>query len=157
MSMVQIDRKRVLIDGTHFTVVAVYVVKGQLRTAYLQPSAGEKVETKLKFKGDEGNQFLENLVIGEDNTLINVWYRQGAAAPAALQARIGDSTPCVRVKGRDFHEAYAEMVERIAAHLELPAGHPLRDKMLATKEDFLKKNDLILTSVGYDQVWRKEK
>ena len=157
MSMIQIDRKRVPIDGAHFTVVAVDAVKGQLRTAYLQQSAGEKVETELKFNGDDGDPFLENLVIGEDNTLISVWYRQGAVAPAALQARIGNSTPCVRVKSRDFHEAYAKMVERIAAHLELPAGHPLRDKMLATKEDFLKKNDLILTRIGYDQVWRKEK
>ena len=156
MSEIVIDRKRIEIDGVKCTVDKVDMVKGQLRKAFITPSSGEKVQTVVKFQGELGRPLLQNLIITDDGTLANVWYRESKSAPAALQARVGAFVTAISVKENDFSDCYQRLVDGIADYYGLLADDPLRNHMLMTRQVFLKKNNLTVVKVCFQQVTRKE-
>lgn len=102
--------------------------------------------------------FVHNMKIFANNGALTGTSYNKASAPRGAVINIALRGPgrqtfrnSVTVDGRDFSVAYAKVVILLAEHYCVPEGSPIRSRMMATADAFLKKSGLHLVEVSYLQ------
>jgi hypothetical protein len=102
--------------------------------------------------------FVHNMkIFAKNGSLTGTSYNK-ASAPRGAVINISLRGPgrqtfrnSVTVDGRDFSVAYAKVVILLAEHYCVPEGSPIRSRMMATADAFLKKSGLHLVEISYLQ------
>lgn len=155
MAIVEFNRKRVDIGGDNYTVLSADVVKGVVKSVKVALSKGDKTERNLKVPPAESSALLAKLMLADDGTPMNLWFRELKPGQTALQFTIGDKRTSRTLKGQDFTASYMAVVNEMCDLCGVGADNDVRTAMQSSKAKFLKKNNLVITKVSYEQVERR--